>query len=435
MLTTIFKIIVAPLVFVLTAAGYSVAPQQPNLGAALPAATAVFQTSLAAPITSSATTMTLTANSVRGGGSLSGFNCFSVDEGSAQAETICGTVSGTTVSSLTRGVSQSTGTTTVSALQFSHRRGANVKITDFPLIQILKAQNNGEDTFNNPLVYNSIATTTVAANRNYLASVGLVQDIAFNGAGVIDATTAAKGVVELATGAEAAASTANGSAGILALPATLATSTWNSGTAANRIPVTGVSTKTIDPNFLNLASYTGNTQTTNLTATGTVSVTGTTTLATTTPIFLSTIQKIFATTTDANINTTNETSFFSTTTLPAYTLSGGVLKASFIFSTLSNYGNCGAMTVKVYLGGSSVTTLTPVSNLTDGTIQNLNLTIVDSGNNTQEGYFDMGTTTTNTFTSSVSTKNSAVAFGITGSRASASGCTATIGSSYASIIR
>lgn len=48
------------------------------------------------------------------------------------------------------------------------------------------------------------------------------------------------GIVEIATGAEAAAGTTNGSVGRLALPASLATSTYNSQTAANVVPVTGL---------------------------------------------------------------------------------------------------------------------------------------------------------------------------------------------------
>ena len=232
--------------------GFGQAPVQEtvNLGVALPSATAVFETSLASPISSSATSLTLAANSVRGGGSLSGYNCFTVDEGSAQAETICGTVSGTTVTSLTRGISQATGTTTVAALQFSHRRGANVKITDFPLIQILKAQNNGEDSFPNPIKYDSIATTTLDNDRNNLASWGLVADTAFSGAGAIPASDTVQGYVEMATGAEAAASTNVGGTGArLALGANIATSTFNSATAANVIPVTGGTGK-IDNYFI-----------------------------------------------------------------------------------------------------------------------------------------------------------------------------------------
>lgn len=234
-----------------------------TVGAALPSATAVFETSLASPISSSATSMTLTANAVRGGGSLSGYNCFTVDEGSAQAETICGTVSGTSVTSLTRGISQATGTTTVAALQFAHRRGASVKITDFPLIQILKAQNNGEDTFPRSLIYDSAVGTTSASfpsaysipNRGYIDAAILAPG------SVIGATETASGFVELATGAEAAATTLSGSIARLALSAAIATSTYNSATAANVIPVTK-GTGFIDQGFLPTTisksiSYTG----------------------------------------------------------------------------------------------------------------------------------------------------------------------------------
>lgn len=198
-----------------------------TLGAALPSATAVFETSLASPITSSATSMTLTANSIRGGGALSGYNCFTIDEGSAQAETICGTVSGTTVSSISRGISQSTGTTTVASLQFAHRRGANVKITDFPIIQILKAQNNGEDTFPRALIYDStVGTSTTSFPSTYsIINRGYVDYLAF--AGVPAASETASGFVELATGLEAASSTSTGSAARLVLPASIATSTYN----------------------------------------------------------------------------------------------------------------------------------------------------------------------------------------------------------------
>lgn len=205
-----------------------------QFGAALPQAVAVFETSLAAPISSSATSMTLTANAIRGGGALSGFNCFTIDEGSAQAETICGTVSGTTVSSLTRGVSQSTGTTTVAALQFAHRRGANVKITDFPVIQIMKAQLNGEDTIPNLLNYaNTVligagSASTTIATKYYVDNVALVS--------APDANETTKGVSELATAAELAAGTSLGGTGArLVIPASQATSTPNASTATGAI--------------------------------------------------------------------------------------------------------------------------------------------------------------------------------------------------------
>lgn len=81
-------------------------------------------------------------------------------------------------------------------------------------------------------------------------SRGYVDYVAFNGAGVINATTIAKGVVQIGTGAQAAASTALGSTGAsLAIPTSAATSTYNSSTAANKVVVTGLAGK-IDDNFI-----------------------------------------------------------------------------------------------------------------------------------------------------------------------------------------
>lgn len=161
----------------------------PSVGATLPQATGVFETSLATPITSTATSMTLASNAIRGGGAVSGYTCFTVDEGSAQAEVICGTVSSTTVSSLTRGISYSDGVTSVSGNKFAHRRGANVKITDFPIVQILKAQNNGDATFANPLKYESGIAPLAAddlTDKEYVDGVAI--------AGAPDASTTVKGI-------------------------------------------------------------------------------------------------------------------------------------------------------------------------------------------------------------------------------------------------
>lgn len=249
MLQTIYEILLAPLILALSLTSVG---QPQRLGAALPSATAVFETSLASPITSSATSMTLSANAVRGGGSISGYNCFTIDEGSAQAETTCGTVSGTSVTSLSRGISQATGTTTVSALQFSHRRGANVKITDFPLVQILKAQNNGEDTFENTLKYASgITTAVLGTNNQNLASVAYANSLSFGA--IPAASESASGFVELSTQLEAASSTSSGSAARLVLPASIATSTYNSATAASRVVMTGLDGK-IDNYFIATSS-------------------------------------------------------------------------------------------------------------------------------------------------------------------------------------
>jgi hypothetical protein len=97
----------------------------------------------------------LISATVRGGTALSGFNCFAIDEGRTDMEYVCGTVSGTTMSSLTRGIVPVTATTTNATVQYAHRKGVNVKITDFPIIQRLRQLANGSDTFPNLLYYTS----------------------------------------------------------------------------------------------------------------------------------------------------------------------------------------------------------------------------------------------------------------------------------------
>jgi hypothetical protein len=73
------------------------APAEQTLGAALPSGTAVFETSLRSRISSTDTSMTLVSNSVRGGSSLSGYNCFAIDEGRTDAEGRPGFPSASTV--------------------------------------------------------------------------------------------------------------------------------------------------------------------------------------------------------------------------------------------------------------------------------------------------------------------------------------------------
>lgn len=273
--TKIFSVLAVPFIFV---AGLFSTPANLNLGASIPQVAAVFETSLLSPITSSATSLTLTANSVRGGSTLSGFNCFTIDEGRAEREDVCGTVSGTSMTGITRGVDPLTATTTNATLQFAHRRGAQVKITDFPLIGIMRHQLNGSDTFPNTLAYASSTILTQASTtstqipyvgwvfNNFvdkyntqviagaktfsntatfsvvptsasapvagsdLANKTYVDGVAIVGASNADTTT--KGIVEEATVAEINAGTATGGTGakLFIQPASFAQSTYASTT-------------------------------------------------------------------------------------------------------------------------------------------------------------------------------------------------------------
>lgn len=245
MLHAIASAFIGVAAFISSLFGVAPAPQ-PTLGAALPSGTAVFETSLQSRISSTDASMTLVSNSVRGGSSLSGYNCFTIDEGRTDAEYVCGTVSGTGVTSLARGIDPANGTSSNSALKSAHRVGANVKITDFPLLQILRNQASGADTYEHALTY---ATGVTPANTGDLTDKEYVDGLAFSGAGIVDASSVSRGVVELATQAETASSTTTGNSGVLAIPASAATSTYNSATAPLRVVVTQNSGK-IDDNFI-----------------------------------------------------------------------------------------------------------------------------------------------------------------------------------------
>lgn len=216
---------------------------EPSLGATFitPEVKALFSTTLASRITSSATSMTLSSATDKDGNTLASSTYgFIIDEGTSAEEFVLADCTGTACTNMTRGLSVSTATTSVSSLRFEHNRGASVKITTAPslvfVINILK----GKQKIEQPIKYSSsIATSTLAADRDSIASAGLVADTAFAGAGVINATTAAKGVVEIATAIETASSTGTGGSGaILVIPSSNATSSWNSASlAALKIPV------------------------------------------------------------------------------------------------------------------------------------------------------------------------------------------------------
>ena len=145
-------------------------------GVALPKVVALFETSLQSSITASATSMTLVTGTDKEGSTLSGVYGFIIDEGSSDEEFIIGTVAGTAVTSITRGVSVADGETSVYSLIKAHRRGASVKITNAPLLMVLQRVANGDEGFPNTLFYvdgnQSIATSGDLASKKYVDDVG-----------------------------------------------------------------------------------------------------------------------------------------------------------------------------------------------------------------------------------------------------------------------
>jgi hypothetical protein len=226
-----------------------VVPTQ-TLGYVNPVTPAVFETYLANAEGTGDTSLTLASGALRDGTNLNGYVCLTIDSNTSSLEYECGTASGTTVSSLQRGLDATTGTTTVASLIYAHRRGADVKITDYPTLTIVNNQLNGVQSIPNPIFYalnpnfTSLASTT-------LASIGYVASTSY--AGTVNATNAVKGIIQLATGLQAASSTSLGSTGAaLVLPATIATDTPNVGTNTSDVIMSNL-LGYINQGWLNLA--------------------------------------------------------------------------------------------------------------------------------------------------------------------------------------
>lgn len=203
-------------------------PQGSLLGVALPSGTALFETSLQDRILPTDTSLSLVANSIQGGEALSGYNCFTIDEGRSDAEFVCGTVSGTSVTSLERGLSLLTGTTSIASLKQSHRKGANVKVADYPLIQRMRNQLSGTESIDALMTYTNTVLMTGGSPSTTLTTKYYVDNVAV--AGASDANETTKGIVELATAAEGAAGTSLGDTGArLVIGTNLATSSPTAG--------------------------------------------------------------------------------------------------------------------------------------------------------------------------------------------------------------
>ncbi|MDP1570818.1 MAG: hypothetical protein Q8L86_12540 [Vicinamibacterales bacterium] len=207
-----------------------------NIGATIPKVIALFETSLASKVTRTDTSMTLVSGTDKAGTAISGTIGFIIDEGTATEEFVMCTASSTALSGCSRGLNPVTGNTTSSALAFEHRRGASVKITNFPSQGVLSRILNGDETLPNVLRYDAAVTTTTinASGSQAIASKGYVDAVAF--AGTPDATESGKGIFEAATCAELGTGTATGStAALLAAQGKCFNST---STATTTVPVT-----------------------------------------------------------------------------------------------------------------------------------------------------------------------------------------------------
>jgi hypothetical protein len=213
----ILSTILAPFVALGVALGSFFVPQPvTNLGAseAVPVVVAFFETTLASAISSTATSFTLTSATDKDGTTLaSSTYAFVIDEGSANEEIVIADCTATVCTNAMRGVSVRTGNTEVTALKKAHRRGASIKITDAPILMLVARALRGEDVTDfTPTGGGSLAT------KQYVDSVAL-------GGGAVPSTYTDDGILELATGLQAASSTATDESGSpLALHTAISTS-------------------------------------------------------------------------------------------------------------------------------------------------------------------------------------------------------------------
>lgn len=174
------------------------------------------------------------------------FVVFTINPGAANEEKIsvsAVSVSGTTATwtIINRGLSF-TENVAVTANKKQHTIGETVIISnDDHYLNVNYAANDEDETITGSW---SFPTPTVAANP---ATKAYVDGSVFGGIG--NASEVATGTVEIATGVEIASSTSSGTLGRLAIPASLATSTYNSATADLKVVVTQNSGK-IDNNFI-----------------------------------------------------------------------------------------------------------------------------------------------------------------------------------------
>ncbi len=157
-----------------------------------------FETTISAKLTTAGTSLTLTSNLDKDGNAIpAGTYGFTLNEGKANEEHIIGTVSGSTVTITTRNVSRANGTTAGTGKE--HRKGSSIKITNHPLLVRIRRILDGTDGLNSSIPMRYDAAPTFTPGSQQVVTVAYAD--ALVGAGVADATEAAKGKVKLSVAA------------------------------------------------------------------------------------------------------------------------------------------------------------------------------------------------------------------------------------------
>ena len=171
----------------------------------IPQDIALFSTTLVSGISTTDTTMTLASASYNNGLSTLASSTYMFTIGGT--EIVTADCTGTVCTNMTRGIDQITGTSSVSGLKEVHRRGDSVKISTAS--QVLYSNIFlGKQTIANALRYASALTFTYGQNQlvTYDKAKDYTDGVAVAGAPNADGTT--KGIVQVATAAQASSTTA-----------------------------------------------------------------------------------------------------------------------------------------------------------------------------------------------------------------------------------
>ena len=212
-----------------------------------PGANALYEQSLSQPLGTTDASMFVTSGADVQGNllPLNSYQCLSIDTGQPNFEAVCGTITTTSTSGLTllislRGLSTQTATTSNASYIFQHRRGADVRITDFPTLTILNNQLGGVQSIPSPIFYSSNFTAAYWATAASNTIVTLGQAAAIAQAGCGNASEFVDGCSQLATALQAASSTLTGSTGArLVIPANIGTDTPTFGCSSGYTGVAG----------------------------------------------------------------------------------------------------------------------------------------------------------------------------------------------------
>lgn len=131
-----------------------------TLGARIPIVIALYSDSLASRISNTATSFTLVRGTDKQSRSLSGYYGFVIDEGATSEEFFTATCVATACTVVARGIDVVDGETEVTALKFEHRRGATVKMTDYPVLTYLARVVNGQESASSTFMFGDGSTTT-----------------------------------------------------------------------------------------------------------------------------------------------------------------------------------------------------------------------------------------------------------------------------------